>query len=1316
MPSSPALSFVPASVAAQLDGAERRCRGAVLLVDVAGFTPLAEAWGRRGGRGTEDLTELLNAVLGAMVDEIAARGGEVWKFAGDALLAAWVGDDEAVDTARAAACGWALHEVAARAARAREVPIQLSVAVAAGELRVLLLRGRADRWEHVPLGPAIAELAAALRQARAGETLLSPTALRHLPVDVEPGGARLRRAPEVSPLVPLPPPPLVGDLTPLLHPSVRGRLSGEEQWLDELRQVSVVFARVDAAPDTPVEALQAAFVALCETTAAFGGVVDKLTSDDKGLLAISAWGLPPMAHADDPARAVHAALRLHDALAAAGWRAGIGVATGRVFCGVVGSAARREYTVIGDTVNLAARLMQQAADGVWVDEATARAARSAMVFSPATSLRLKGKAEEVRAFVPTLAAAPAPSVQDSVREPELAALRQRLDALRAGRGGLVHVVGGQGQGKSLLLQQVFALARAHGVQVVTGAGDTIERDAPYFAWRPVIAGLLGLDLYADATTRAEQLRRRLARDEHAWARAPLLAGLLGVPLADNELTAAASGEVRAFQTQDLIVRLLDQATAGAGGREVLIGLDDVQWMDSASFALLRQVLREVPGVLVVAAGRPFDAGRAVPDVLEGPSCTRLALTALPPAGTAALVQRLLGAPPDEALARQVHARSEGNPFFAAELVRALADAGAVEVTPTAARLRPDAAEVGLPATMQGAIVARIDRLDAVGQLAAKVGSVIGRVFPWRLLDRVHPVDQQRPSLRTAADALVRAELTEPDAEAREPAWRYRHEVIREVAYEMLLFSQRRRLHEAVAVALGSDGEAPPLARLAYHWEQAERPDRAIPALRAAGDEALREGAYDEALRAFDRAEALAADLPVRDEGRAHASLQRGEALLGLGRLAESKAALEAAVERYGFTVRRGRLGLASDLVREAAVQVGRRLLGTRPAVLDPARAGVHRAAARASLRIIETCFYLAGPVETMVAALRALRIAEDAGGSPELARAYALFGWILSMLPWFGAADHYLALANELASRPEGSAARQPVRFFTGFTRTATGRWEEAREALEEAIALAAASGDKRRWIEAVCGVCSPLHYQGEFEARVELGKGVLYASARRQGDRQAEAWGILDQLESLLPIGDLARIGPLLDELTPYLGRDIGRSEQVWAWGLLAHGRLLQGRDDEALAAAVAANDAAARIDPVAVYVFEGHAGAAEVLLALTRRGAGSRRELDRALRELARYARVFPYAAARRWSVEGRAQALDGSARAAATLRRAVEAAVATRMPLEEGIARLALADVTGDADQRRAAAALFQRLGAAVWVGRARSPGEDGGAPAR
>jgi len=1349
LPPSRLIGFVPPPVVRRFGASERppsepeleRVDGAVLFADITGFTPLAERLGRRGAHGTEELTELLNRTFGGLIDLIAQHGGEVVKFAGDALLAIWEDQDTAAAVLRAARCGLALHGVMERGVGDSAVDLTLRITVGAGALDVLYVAGAQDRWECVPTGSPLQQIAAADHHGAPRETVLSVEAWT-LVADRCAGspagdGCVVLRAVESPadhrPAGSLPLRVVDGALEPFVARSVRARVAaGQAEWLSELRRVTVVFVRLDA-PAGADEGLlawtQAAFAVLTGVLEGGGATVDKLSVDDKGMVALAALGLPPFSHADDPLRAVQAVLKLRAALTERGIGSEIGVATGRVFCGVIGNAQRREYTVIGDTVNLAARLMQRADGGILCDEATQAAAAVGVDFAEPRALVLKGKAHPIQAFQPLAVVAGAGMGAALVgREAERAALAELLEALSAERSGLLVFEGGAGMGKSQLVAALRDMAATRAVPFLSGSGDPVERSTPYFAWRGIVSRALGLHRLdpTDGDARRARLAQLASEDPFLERLAPLLGSLVDLELEDNELTAAMHGEVRAFNTQDLLVHLLRGVAAAAEVPALALVIEDAQWLDSASWGLLRQVVVGVRPSLVVLVTRPLQG--ALPAVFEEllaqPETRRMELAPLSLEDTSDLLTQRLGAQPSPALAEAVFRRAEGNPFFTVQLCVALQERGLVRIDAGQAQLveqGPDGAALTLPDTMQAAILARLDRLEPRQQLLMKVASVIGRTFEFPVLRAVYPVEQDRPALRGHCEALVKLDLTEPLRTEPDPSWLYRQETTREVAYDLLLFSQRRQLHRAVAESLEAEGgegldRSAPL--LAWHWERAEDPERTLPYLEKAGDQAVREGAYQEAVRAFDRAEALLAEhpglVPADQAGarQAHWERQRGEALLGLGRLPESREALERSVALLGFAVPGSLPALGLDMVAGLGRQLWYRSVGARSGAMSEQRRAVHTEAALAYLRLIETYFFLEGPVQTMNASLQALNIAEAAGPSPQLARAYALMGWIISMAPMFSLADVYLRLATALVDTPEGDAARQPVRFFTGFTRAAAGRWEDARAALGEAIELAERIGDKRRWIEAVCGICSPMHYQGDYEDRVELGLGVLYTAARRQGDFQAEAWGIMDQLESLAPQGDLQRIGPLLDELEPFLEHDIGRSEQVWGHGLLAPGRVLQGRFEDAWRSAQRCNQAAAAMSPVAVYVFEGHAGAAEALLSLCEAGWDGvepgvlQVELDCACKQLERYARIFPFARARALCCRGRQLRLTGRSGAERKLRAAVASAVQYRMPLEQGIARLSLAELSSDPVQRQRAAEIFTGLGADHWLQRARA----------
>lgn len=668
-----------------------RVEGALLFADITGFTGLAERLATRGPDGAERLTEVLDACFHELVAMVVAHGGDVLKFAGDALLAVWtvpaaasgVGLTEAVS--RAATCALSFQAALHERVVGGDDRLSLRVNVAAGPLCLSGVGGLAGRRELALLGDTLAQLKEARCHTLPGEVVLSHAARGCLGEHalVEPSAETGWRLVAVS--RPLPPTPLahaaVDDelaaaLLRFVPASVLNRLHERQlNWLGELRAVTVLFVRAPPAvgPDEAVAArLQELASVVQAAVLRFDGTLNKASVDETGIMLFAAWGLPPHVHEDDPTRAARAALAARQALAERGLSGAIGMASGLIYAGVIGSDARAEYTGIGDAVNLAARLTEAAEGEITTDGETARLAGRELVFSALGQFAAKGKARPIPTFRPTGAEAHRgrPGAEIVGRAPQRQAIRELVSALSAGRGGEVVVLEAlAGLGKSRLVAEAVEAAQTEGCAVWVAEADSVETCTAYFAWRSVFAQALGLRGTASPEACRQRVTTWLERRPDLAERQTLLNVVLPVALPERALTAQMTGEVRAENTNAALVSMLGDL---AGGRPVLLVVEDGHWLDDESRLLLRRVLRDVPGLSLLFATRPVDP--PPPEyrlLLESAGPRALRLEALSEPESATLVARRLGVPaiPDAASAL-IFPRAEGNPFFTEEMALA----------------------------------------------------------------------------------------------------------------------------------------------------------------------------------------------------------------------------------------------------------------------------------------------------------------------------------------------------------------------------------------------------------------------------------------------------------------------------------------------------------------------------------------------------------------------------------------------------------------------------------------------------------------------
>ena len=909
-------SFVPARVARQLSAnpgqsegpRADRFTGTVLLADISGFTGLTESLARRGEVGVEDLTRCLNVYFGRLIDLIVEYGGDIVKFAGDALLAVWPADgaDLGTSTCRAAQCGLAAQERLHDCPVTADVRLSLRIGLSAGPLAIFHVGGVGGRRELVATGEPLAGMNAANAQARPGEVAISADSWSlvrdRIVGEPLPGGAVRVRGVRGS-WAPGPPEPLAATdphaLLAYIPAAVVDQFGrGGSDWLAELRHVTVLFVNFPGlTPSTPLERADAVMRELQEILFRYEGTINKLSVDDKGASLIAALGLPPLSHEDDAERAVRAALAIRERLALKQVRHSTGIATGLAFCGIVGNTTRREYTMIGDVVNLAARLMQAAKGGILCDRATYEAARARVAFEPLPSIHVKGKAGDVPVFHPAESAARSVGRRAEAAHPTVGRLPEQLaieetlrDLAERGEGAVIVFEGMVGIGKSRLIEEVRRRARRFGLACLEGGGDAMEKSTAFYAWRGIFEQTFGLDPGTGEDEREARVSARIAElGRVGWMDLlPLLNPVMLTSFLPTEATTSLDERARASATYDLLTDLL--VSVPHHGSHQAIVLEDAQWMDSASLALASRICLGTAPIVMVFAMRPIPgpAFEEIGALSRTPRARRFDLEPLTPAETVEIASRALGvARVPEAVESIIRSKAEGNPLLSQELAAALRDAALIQVSDGECRLASgadDLRSVELPNSVQGAVTARMDRLSPSQRLVLKFASVVGRVFEADVVVRLHQGQADDTSVVDDLRALDAMRVISLERSDPAPAYAFRHLAFQEVTYRQMLFSHRRQLHLAMAQLLEARHTSALSAAypvLALHWRKAvedgdaDPPQvwKAIDYLQKAGEQALQQFANHEAVEFLSGALHLIESLPV--------SVERSRRELGL---------------------------------------------------------------------------------------------------------------------------------------------------------------------------------------------------------------------------------------------------------------------------------------------------------------------------------------------------------------------------------------------------------------------------------------------------
>lgn len=1136
------------------------------FVDISGFTNLSERLARKGRIGAEELTEVLNYVFGRMLEVTYLQGGSLLKFGGDALLLMFSGHGHAMRAASAAVeMRSVLREAEGYGTSVGKLRLRMSVGIHSGSIH--LFRARGSHQELIVAGPGASATTAMEKIAEAGEIVISGGTKGLLPdgsavQPKEDGWLLSWRKPRCDPIEAVTRDPADPVAVNEWVPSALREYLEAATPEPEHRIATVGFIRFCKVDEVlGAEGPEAAAAQIARTVEIVQKVADEegvtfLSTDineDGGKVILV--GGAPVAREDNEGQLLRTMRRIADSSAPLEMH--FGVNQGHVFAGEIGTGYRATYTIIGDTVNLAARLAAAAPPNTIY--ATAGVLDSAAIIFESEAIEpfyVKGKEEPVHAY--SVGSETGERTADSGgelpfvgRDAELSEVTKAIWETSDGKGAVLTILGEAGTGKSRLVREACVVCAA--VRRIAIRSESYGTSSPYRPLRDVLRSLLEIERGGNEEM-AAALSGRIAEIEPGLLpHLPLIGDVVHIEVEPTQEVEAIEPRFRRDRLADTVIELLGHLL----DTPTVFDVEDAQWMDDASAHLMSRIATETeyrPWTMIISR-RGRDEGFVPPTGEE------LELGGLDTEHARALVIRATEAAPLRPHEiDSIVARSGGNPLFLEEILAVVRDTGSVE---------------DLPESLGSVVSTAIDTLPPLAGRTLRYCSVLGRSFRTSFVNEILHADGLE--LDAATRHALRRFLV-PDGEGRV---RFANAMVRDVAYDSLSFRRRRELHLKAAHVTEEQSDDPDSAAalLSLHYSEGGDAGRAWYYARIAGDQARDAYANVEAGSHYERA--LESSRHLDDATRE----ARAAVWTALGDVRELAGTFEDAMDAYRKAtslykddpVEVARLAEKRARVRERAgrYSLAMREITTGYARLsnvdskEAARIRARLSAFAASVRMAQQKLQAAGKQ-----AMKAAEEAESSGEKFALARAYSVLDVYYR---WSGQAERAIHGPQALAILEElgdlngqgvvhgnmgveayfdgrwGDAIEQYDQSRDAFRKTGNevqavyaeanmaevlinqGRSAEARSLLEEALRVFLASG----WVDGVSFVEVQLArvfaeegaidealrlFRKAWDQFLELGETrsiaelvVYMAECYLGAGRAIEALGVLDEAEALV-------------------------------------------------------------------------------------------------------------------------------------------------------------------------------------------------------